>query len=136
MTEPRYRHIDASVHDGILVITVLERCLIGLKETDGYRQEVRQAFAQAGTTKVVVDFEHVDIMGADATGPLVALHRKLRQVAGRLVVCGLQDQIKVVFDVSGLSQVFAIQPDIPTAIISLQGWKVNGPIAALRMSSR
>jgi anti-anti-sigma factor len=134
MAESRYRHIDASVRDGILVIIVLERCLIGLKERDGYREEVRRAFAGAGATKVVVDFEHVRIMPADATGPLVALYRKLREVAGRLVVCGLQPQVKVVFDVSGLSQVFAIQPDIPTAVMSLQGWKVNGPIAALRMS--
>lgn len=70
----------------------------------------------AGQDHVVVDLSGVDFLDSTGLGVLVGGLNRVQERRGSLVlVCG-QDRILKVFRITGLTEVFAIHPDLHTAL--------------------
>ncbi|MEB3339034.1 MAG: STAS domain-containing protein [Leptolyngbyaceae bacterium] len=71
------------------------------------RQEVIEV-VEAGTKTILIDFQDVVFMDSSGLGNLVSLFKGVRSRKGELCFCSLIPQVKMVFSLIGLDQVFEI----------------------------
>jgi anti-anti-sigma factor len=74
----------------------------------------------AGPHHIVVDFAKVELVTSAALRVLVMLGKKLGKASRTLVLCGLNDMVRTVLDVSGLAQAFVIAPTLQDALARLE----------------
>jgi len=63
----------------------------------------------AGETRMLVDLSGVEYISSAGLRVLLKAEKAVRQKGGRLVLCSLGQPVREVFDLSGLSSVFAIE---------------------------
>jgi anti-anti-sigma factor len=128
MAEPRNRYLTSRLDRGVLVLTITESQLrsanFGL--ADELREAMLTALAEAKSGKVVVDLTAVEQFGSASFRPLLSLRRKVHEMNGQLVLCGLQPIVREVFlvtrliDTSGsAAATFAVAADAATAVSRL-----------------
>lgn len=64
-----------------------------------------------GATKVVVDFGSLDYISSAGLRVLLATAKKMRASGGSLRMCGLNEAVQEVFDISGFSSIFHLHVD-------------------------
>jgi anti-anti-sigma factor len=62
-----------------------------------------------GRHNLRLDFSGVSMLSSSIMGKLVTLHRKLRSVRGKLVVCGLSEEMMSVFKICKLDRLISIE---------------------------
>jgi len=87
----------SSVEQGVLVLTIAQPRIQGEELAQMLREEMRLAVEQAGIQRVVVDFRHTRYLSSVAFWPLLSLRKQLREAGGRLIICGLTDDVEDVF---------------------------------------
>jgi anti-anti-sigma factor len=125
MSEPQQQHLKAALDQGVLVLTVLNSQLHGDALAESIRQEALDMVEQTGATRVAVDLRFVKSMSSAAFRPLLSLRRRLQELNGRLVLCGMNPDIAHVFQVTrlvgtGPSAPFVSEPDTAAAIARLR----------------
>lgn len=71
------------------------------------QERLDEVIAQ-GTSKVLVDFEALDYISSAGLRVLLATAKKLRGSGGNLRLCGLNETVNEVFEISGFSTIFAV----------------------------
>lgn len=72
-----------------------------------------------GAAKLVVDFEKVDFVSSAGLRVLLATAKKLGGVGGSLRICGLNEAVNEVFEISGFSTILEV---FPTRDDAMQGF--------------
>jgi stage II sporulation protein AA (anti-sigma F factor antagonist) len=90
----------------------LEKALLGL--------------AGEGVTRIVVDLAGVSLLTSAGIRVLVMLGKRVRLSEGGLVLCGMNEHVHSVFEVSGLLPLFTIVPQRADAVSSLAPRKGAG----------
>lgn len=83
------------------------------------------AFEGAGHD-VVVDFARVELVTSAALRVLVMLGKKLAKAQRKLVLCGLNEMVRTVFDVSGLTHAFTVVGTDQEALARLRAAPAGG----------
>jgi anti-anti-sigma factor len=131
MPEQPFKHIRCPV----VVIRIEPSQLAGDALAEDLREEFLGARRLVDATHVVVDFQSVRYLSSASFRPLLSLLREVRTHNGRLVLCNLQPDVQEVFSATrlitshgALPATFEVQPDVPTAIASLNlsGDKAEG----------
>jgi anti-sigma B factor antagonist len=76
-------------------------------------------FREATTRKpprIVVDLQRVTFIDSTALGKLVQAMKHCRQHGGDLRLCGVQQPVRIIFELTRLDRAFAIFPDEATAL--------------------
>ena len=68
----------------------------------------------------VVDFTAVKAVNSAYLARLIKVRRQMQPVAGRLILCGLNDQVWGAFLVTNLDKLFDFSTDVTTALTTLQ----------------
>lgn len=93
----------------------------------------------AGKSRLfAVDFEQVELLTSAGIRVLVMLAKRLEGVDGRLVLYSLNKLVQTVFDISGLTQHFVIEPSKETALARLAsdaGWPDSSATPLSRVSA-
>jgi anti-sigma B factor antagonist len=103
-------------HDDVAVLRIGSRF-------DAYEAaNVRQAMTEAidGTPRVIVDLSNVQFMDSTALAILVQGMKRCRQQQGDLRLSGLQQPVRVIFDLTRLDSAFQIYATEAEAIASFQ----------------
>jgi anti-sigma B factor antagonist len=79
------------------------------------------AAAQTQPANVVVDLQNVTFIDSTGLAILVKGMRRCRQQAGDLFLCGLQQPVRVIFEVTRLDQAFTILSSEADAVASARG---------------
>jgi anti-anti-sigma factor len=66
---------------------------------------------QSGINTVLVDFKEITFMDSSGFGTLLLALKTVRQKEGRLVLSSLNDQIRMILDLSDTARVFEVFPD-------------------------
>jgi anti-sigma B factor antagonist len=98
--------------DGVPVLSV--RGEIDVATAPELREHLDTLLA-GGTTTVVVDLSAVTFMDSIALGVLVGAVNRCRQAGGDLPLVLSEPRIMKVFDITGLSEVFAISDSLEDA---------------------
>lgn len=72
-----------------------------------FRQEIQELVA-AGTVIVLVDCQNISFMDSSGLGALVVALKMLRAADGELFLCSLSKQIKMLFEMASMDQVFRV----------------------------
>jgi anti-anti-sigma factor len=87
----------SSVDQGVLILTIVQPRIQGEEIAQALRDEMRESVARAGVNRVVVDLQHTRYLSSVAFWPLLSLRRQLIDAGGRLIICGLSDDVEDVF---------------------------------------
>lgn len=63
---------------------------------------------QSGTQSLLIDFTHVSFMDSSGMGALVVALKRVRLADGVLALCSLNGQARMLFELAGMEQMFAI----------------------------
>src|SRR5688572_18863834 len=104
--------LDQSNREGVTVLRV-----VGSLHQHGV-DSIESAFveAAAGSRRAVVDLSQVDVVNTPAIAMFLGAHRMMKQAGGRLVFTGAQGMVDELLRRCRLDTVFAIAPDVTSAI--------------------
>lgn len=69
------------------------------------------AVLDSGYQKILLDLEHITFMDSSGLGALVLILKATRSAGGRLYLCSLNSQIRLLFELTGMHKVFEIFTD-------------------------
>src|SRR4029077_1087928 len=90
---------------GVVVVGVDGQLIVG------NRQELKQKVLDAlegGGAKFVIDFTKTGYIDSSGLGVLVSLSKKIREQGGDLRMCGLNEDLQTLFELTKLDTLFAI----------------------------
>ena len=91
-----------------LVIKYIEPSgIIDSTKTTSFRQEISEQ-VNAGADVVVIDFKEVTFMDSSGLGALVLALKTVRAAGCKLVICSINEQIKILFELTSMDKVFQI----------------------------
>lgn len=71
---------------------------------------------EGGETDLVLDFARLDFVSSAGMRVLLMAAKRIRTARGRMVLCGLADEIRNVFQISGFTAVLTIVPSRSDAL--------------------
>src|SRR6059036_4244825 len=77
----------------------------------GNRQELKQKVLdelERGEKKFLIDFSQTGYIDSSGLGVLVSLSKKIREQGGDLRLCGLNEDLQTLFELTKLDTLFAI----------------------------
>lgn len=76
------------------------------------RQKITDIIERESDTKIVlVDFKNVTFMDSSGLGALVLAFKTLRAADKKLAVCSINEQVRILFELTGMDKVFEIFPN-------------------------
>jgi anti-anti-sigma factor len=119
--------LQSSVDQGVLVLTITQPRIQGEETAQQLRDEMQNAVTQAGAHRVIVDLQHVRYMSSVAFWPLLSLRKQLFQAGGRMIICGLNDDLEDVFTTTRMISTggavdapFEVAADVAAALDRIQ----------------
>lgn len=77
-----------------------------------FRQKITEILDTENNTKILlVDFKDVTFMDSSGLGALVLAFKALRAADRKLVLCSINEQVRILFELTGMDKVFEIFPN-------------------------
>ena len=89
---------------------------IDLNGSPNLRQELKKAQA-AKPQRLVIDLTGVPYMDSSGVATLVEAMQMARRSGSKLVLCGMQDRVRSIFEIARLDTVFTIVRDAGSALM-------------------
>lgn len=97
--------ITTGMEDGATVLTVA-----GCLDTAATAEFARAIeAAEPGAKTIVFDFSGLEFIASSALRQLVSLDKRVTAIGGEVVIRGMNDVVRDVFEVTGLDEVFTIR---------------------------
>jgi len=77
------------------------------------------AWVEQGERQCVLDLGSLDYISSAGLRVILMLAKRLKQNSGKLILCGLQPQVKEVFDISGFLTILSVVDDRATALAQI-----------------
>lgn len=88
-------------------------------------EDQSNAFRSRGVKRVVLDMSGVKYVNSTGLGALVKVADAYRSAGGGIAIVRLPSKVAIIIELSGLMELFNVQPDLPTALTVLGS--VGGP---------
>ncbi|QOJ01480.1 MAG: STAS domain-containing protein [Phycisphaeraceae bacterium] len=88
---------------------------IGFPEAPSLRTYLKGA-QDKRMARLIVDLSNVHFMSTPGLAALVEALQSSKRHQTRLVLCGLQERVRAVFEIARLQQLFVIKPDAASAM--------------------
>ena len=95
--------------NSVVQIIEPEGILDGTKTAD-FQQQIDQSI-DSGVDTILVDFSNVTFMDSSGLGALVKAFKTLQAADIRLFLCSINDQIKMLFELTSMDDYFTIFSD-------------------------
>ena len=115
-----HRHFKVSQEDSVNVLELTLPVVVDFAEFDKLNELVGDAAGQAGDQRWVIDLSQVDYVGSALLGLLVNLRQRVKTAGGRLVLCGLSDQVNKALQTCSLHNLFTIAPARKDAVAKVR----------------
>ncbi|GAB1537659.1 STAS domain-containing protein [Scytonema sp. NUACC21] len=81
-------------------------------QSQEFRQIINDVLEKEKGTKIVlIDFKDVTFMDSSGLGALVLAFKALRAADRKLVICSINEQVRILFELTGMDKVFEIFPN-------------------------
>lgn len=88
---------------------------IGFEEAPSFRTHIKLAYDKK-PRRLVADLSEVEYMSTPGLATLVEALQISRKTQTPLVLCGMNDKVRAIFEIARLHTVFKIVPDLDSAI--------------------
>ena len=110
MNENKPQYVSGSVHNDVLVITILVEKVRDAETAHALRDEISSLMDSAKASHVVIDLQRVTFMGS--VGFLVFLALRRRVEVGQIVICNISPPVRDMFE---LCRLISTDPSIAAA---------------------
>ena len=115
-----YRRIETSEIRGVTVVSFVERKILEAAHIQELGEELTHLVDHDGTKDLLLDFDKVEFLSSAALNKLIILDKKVKSKSGQMKFCNLTPEIREVFVITRLNQLFEI---VDTREKALQGFK-------------
>jgi anti-sigma B factor antagonist len=74
-----------------------------------------------GVRKLVLDLTHVEFVDSAGLGLIMRASGEIEQLGGKLRICGANEQVQRLFDITRTGTILSLDPDLVTSVGKLQG---------------
>ena len=95
----------------ITFVDFQEARLLDAYQIESVAQQLYKLVDQMDRKKLIVDFSKVQLLSSAAIGMILNLHNKSKAIKGKLVLCGMRNDIKKIFEIMKLTKLLKIVSD-------------------------
>ena len=121
-----YRRIETCQERGITVVTFIERKILEAAHILELGEELLQLAEKDENKHLLLDFSSVEFLSSAALNKLIILDKKVKGKTGKLKLCNLMPEIREVFVITRLNQLFDI---VDTREKAFEDFKRSAPAA-------
>ncbi len=93
--------------------------VLDLFNSSDFKDKVKTEFINQGKVNLIIDLSDVEYVDSSALGVLVGLQRSCRMNGGTFGLCGLHENLMRIFQLTSLTSVFKIFPNVEDAVKAL-----------------
>jgi anti-sigma B factor antagonist len=112
MRESEHVELNVETVEGALIVR--PRGEIDLGRSPSLRQQLTEAMSRK-FNRMVIDLSDVPYMDSSGVATLVEAMQQSRRSGSKLVLCGMQDKVRSIFEIARLDTVFTIVADCEEA---------------------
>lgn len=109
-------NISEQIRGGALILALKGR--LDTNTSEPFEQRM-MAVIDAGNHRLVVDLTELDYISSAGLRVLLMGAKRLKNEEGRLALCGLNDHIREVFEVSGFLKILTVVEDADAAVAAV-----------------
>src|SRR2546430_13402041 len=109
--QPRRRRLEVEDIGDVTVVNVVDRRILDEQNIQVIGEQLFSLVDEVGRRKILLNFGNVEFLSSAALGKLIALHKKLQAVGGRLILCNIDPEIYEVFEITKLNKLFNIHKE-------------------------
>lgn len=113
---PRRRRLEVEDIGDVTVVNFVDKRILDEQNIQIIGEQLFSLVDEVGRRKVLLNFGNVEFLSSAALGKLIALHKKLQQVGGRLILCNIDPEIYEVFEITRLDKFFNIRKEEQAAL--------------------
>ena len=103
------RRIQTSEVGGVTVVGFIDHKILDAGNIQELGEELFHLVEQDGHKNVLLDFSNVEFLSSAALNKLIILDKKVKGKTGQLKLCNLMPEIREVFVITRLNQLFEIE---------------------------
>ena len=103
------RHLRVEQSDGTAHVRFLVSRLEAEMAISSLGDELKEIAAQPECVKLILDFSAVEHITSAMLGKLVSTNRRMREKGGKMVLCGIHENLRVIFRVTRLEDILDIR---------------------------
>jgi anti-anti-sigma factor len=92
----------------VKVLTVKEN--LNAETSSEFKQQITQVLA-TGVKTVLVDCQNITFLDSCGLGSLVWAFKTLREAGVRMVLCSINEQVRIIFELASINQIIEIFPN-------------------------
>lgn len=100
-----------STYQGVTVVNFRDSSIIDGVALEAINRELTPLIDQQARRKIILDFSQVRFLSSSMIGVLINLHKKSLAIKGKIVICGLRDDLMKVFKMAGLDKMLTFAGD-------------------------
>jgi len=100
-----------SAYQGVTVVNFRDSSIIDGVVLEDINRELTPLIEQQARRKIILDFSEVRFLSSSMIGMLVNLHKKSLTIKGKIVICGLRDDLMKVFKMARLDKILTFAGD-------------------------
>jgi anti-sigma B factor antagonist len=90
----------------VAVVSLTNRKLLTEESIKAVREELFQLVDQSNRKNLLLNFSNIEHMSSAVLGILLRLNKRILTAGGKLVLCGIDPQLREVFEITKLDKVF------------------------------
>jgi anti-anti-sigma factor len=82
-------------------------------------EEQANALVDSAAGNVIIDFSELDYISSAGLRVVLTTAKRVKAAGGQLTLCGVRDNVREVFDVSGFASIFGMHDNVDAALAAL-----------------
>lgn len=118
MPEAPRRHLRLETIDGVTVVSFVESKIVSEESIQEVGDQLYSLVDTEGHRQLLLNFGNVQYLSSAALGKLINLKKRVTAAGGNVKLCCIHPELKVVFKITRLDNVFQIFDDEQAALDS------------------
>ncbi len=102
--------------DDVTIVNFSKRSILDSVGVEAIASELYALVDERAIKRIVLDFSDVRFLSSQMLGVLIALHKKISDLGGSFVICGLQPELHRVFKITRLDKILQFAPSQEKAL--------------------
>ena len=115
-SQPKRRRLELEQIGDVTVVNFIDKKILDEQSIQTIGDQLFSLVDQENCRQMLLNFGNVEFLSSAALGKLIALHKKLQAVGGRLILCNIDPEIYEVFEITRLDKFFNIQKEEQAAL--------------------
>jgi anti-sigma B factor antagonist len=100
----------------VIVVNFTDSSILDAQYVQQIGDELYDLVDNKAHRKIILDFEKVRFLSSSALGVLITLRKKADAIKGKIVLCGMRDDLREVFRITNLEKQFEFRANEEQAL--------------------